>query len=283
MVVELLTLGRAGSEKGAAGADQVAALFVHLLINKEVLLLRTNGGEDALHVVLAEEPEHAQGLTRESVHGAQQGRLLVEGLAAVGAEGRWDAERVALDEGVACRVPGGVAAGLEGGAQAAGGEGGRVRLALDELTAGELHDDAAVGRGAYEAVVLLGGNAGHGLEPVREVRCTALDRPVLHGRGDLARNVGIERAPGINGLLEGIIYPAGEPGLHCPVVKNHTSKVFGNCRHDDHLFEEIKSGRGAAANAAAAPLPYNANNISSLVQFVKRLLAKISTIVKKPS
>ncbi len=70
----------------------------------------------------AEELEHAQGLARERLHGAQQRGLLVEGLAAVGAEGRGDAEHAVLDEGVAGGVPGGVAAGLEGGAQPAGGE-----------------------------------------------------------------------------------------------------------------------------------------------------------------
>ena len=40
-------------------------------------------------------------------------------------------------------------------AQTAGREGGSIRLALDELFAGEFHDDAAVCRRRNEAVVLL--------------------------------------------------------------------------------------------------------------------------------
>ena len=240
VVVELLALGRAGAEEGAAGADQVAALLEELLIDEEVLLLGADGGVHAPDVLVAEELEHAQGLTGERGHGAQERGLFVQGLAAVGAEGRGDAERVALDEGVAGGVPGGVAAGLKGGAQAAGGEARCVRLALNELAAGELHYDAAVGCGAYKAVVLLGGNTGHGLEPVRKVRGSVLNGPVLHRRGDLARDVGIERLPGLYGLPQRIIDPTGETGLHDPVVKNHTSKILGYCRHDDHLFKKIK-------------------------------------------
>ena len=82
------------------------------------------------------------------------------------------------------RVPGGVAARLEGGADAAGGEGGGVRLALDQLLARELGDRVAVAGGRVEGVVLLGRGAGQRLEPVREVRRAALQRPVLHRRGD---------------------------------------------------------------------------------------------------
>ena len=63
-------------------------------------------------------------------------------------------------------VPGGVAPGVVGGAQAAGGEGGGVRLAHDQLLAGELEQGLAVLRGGEEGVVLLGGDAGEGLEPV---------------------------------------------------------------------------------------------------------------------
>src|SRR5699024_11330011 len=55
------------------------------------------------------------------------------------------------------------------GSQPAGGEGGGVRLPSDELLAGKLHNHAAVRGGGDEAVVLLGGDAGHGLEPVGEV------------------------------------------------------------------------------------------------------------------
>ena len=138
---------------------------------------------------MAEELEHAHGLLAERLHAAQQGRLLVKRLAAVGAEGGGYIEHAVADEGVAGGIPGGVAAGLKGGAQAAGGEAGGVGLAVDELLAGELHEHAAVAVGLDEAVVLLGGDARHGLEPVREVGGALLERPVAHGGGDDLRRV----------------------------------------------------------------------------------------------
>src|SRR5439155_4454082 len=92
-----------------------------------------------------------------------------------------DAERRAVrvleDERRRGRVPGGVAAGLEGRADAAGRERRSVRLALDQLLARELGDRAAVAGGRVERVVLLGGHAGQRLEPVRVVRRAALEGP----------------------------------------------------------------------------------------------------------
>jgi hypothetical protein len=83
----------------------------------------------------------------QGVHGAQQRGLLVKRLAGVAAERRGDAQHLVLDERVAGGVPGRVAAGLEGGAQAAVREAGSVGLALDELLAGELRDGGAVAFG----------------------------------------------------------------------------------------------------------------------------------------
>src|SRR5690606_6116480 len=68
-----------------------------------------------------------------------------------------------------------------------------VRLALDQLLARELGDGAAVAVGRDEAVVLLGGDAGERLEPVRVVRRLMLDRPVAQGRGHRVGDGGIER------------------------------------------------------------------------------------------
>ncbi len=101
--------------------------------------------------------------------------LLVERLARVGAKRSGDAQHLVFDERVAGRVPGGVAAGLEGGAQTAAGEGGGVRLALDELLARKGHDGAAVVLRVDERIVLLGGDAGERLEPVRVVRGAVFD------------------------------------------------------------------------------------------------------------
>ena len=47
--------------------------------------------------------------------------------------------------------------------------------------------------GDEKRVVLLGGDAGQRLEPVRVVRRAVLDRPVLHRRGDRVGDRGVER------------------------------------------------------------------------------------------
>jgi len=68
-----------------------------------------------------------------------------------------------------------------------------VRPARDELLAGDRHEDGAVAARGDEAVVLLGGDAGQRLEPMREVRGTMLERPLLHRVGDLVGNLEVER------------------------------------------------------------------------------------------
>ncbi len=112
-----------------------------LLVDQEVLLLGADGGEDLLGLARRRTAAGPIAELRERVHRAQQRGLLVERLAGPGDEGGRDEERVAVrvleDVGGAGRVPGGVAAGLEGGADAAGGERGGVGLALDQLLAGE--------------------------------------------------------------------------------------------------------------------------------------------------
>ena len=88
-----------------------------------------------------------------------------------------------LDEGGGGHVPGGVAPGVVGGPQAAGGEGGGVGLPHDQLLAGELKQGLSVLGPGEEGVVLLGGDAGERLEPVGVVGGALLHRPVLHGVG----------------------------------------------------------------------------------------------------
>ena len=114
---------------------------------------------------------------------------------AVGMQSR-RAVRVLEDERGAGRVPGGVAARLEGGADAAGRERRGVGLALDQLLAGEVGDRAALAVGLEERVVLLRGEARQGLEDVRVVGGAALQRPLLHRLGDLVGEVGVERLAG---------------------------------------------------------------------------------------
>ena len=44
VVIQLLALGGLGSEQGPAGVNEIAALIVYFLINKEILLLCAHRG-----------------------------------------------------------------------------------------------------------------------------------------------------------------------------------------------------------------------------------------------
>ena len=213
VLLQLLALDRLAAKERAPAVDEVGARLVVLLLDEEVLLLRADGGEDALGLA-AKEREHALGLLLEGDLRAQKRSLLVERLARVGDEGRGYAEDLVLDEGRARGVPGGVAARLEGRAQAAVGEARRVRLALDELLAREGHEDRAVVDRREEAVVLLGRDAGERLEPVREVRGALLERPLLHRVRDLVGDVQVERLAVVDDLAELLVRRLGEPLLH---------------------------------------------------------------------
>ena len=143
---------------------------------------------------------------RQRVHRAQQRDLGVERLARPRRERGRDAQQRAVgvldDEGRRRRVPRGVAARLEGRAHAAGRERGGVRLALDELLAGEPGDRGAVARGLVEGVVLLGRRVGQRLEPVREVRGAVLHRPLAHLLGDGVGERRVERLAAVERRLQ---------------------------------------------------------------------------------
>ena len=228
MVVELLALGRLRAEECAAAELQILALFIERLVDQEILLLRADLRRHAVGLLVAEQAQDAYGLAADCLHGAQQRRFLVQRVAAVGAEDRRDAETAVLDEREGRRIPGAVASGLKGGAQAAGGEAGRVRLAADELLAGKLHRDLAAGNGADEAVVLLGRHAVEWLEPVREMRRTMLERPLLHAGGDLIGDLQRQRLV----LLEALPPRGDSLGcdilLHRSLIEDHTAENLRN-------------------------------------------------------
>ena len=93
--------------------------------------------------------------------------------------------RDSLDEGKGGGIPGGVAPGLKGGPQTAGGEGRSVRFALDQAFSRKLQDDPAVVGGGEEGVVFARGDIGHRLEPVGEMGGAFFHGPLLHGLSDL--------------------------------------------------------------------------------------------------
>src|SRR5262249_22320340 len=144
-----------------------------ILVDQKIFLLRSDGGEDFLHAGTAEEFQDADGLLRQRFHRLQERRLFVERFAGPADERGWDDQGGAIgvfeNKRGAGGVPSGVAAGFKRGANATGRERRRVRLALDELLTAELGDRLAVGSRRQEAVVLLGGQAGHRLKDVGEV------------------------------------------------------------------------------------------------------------------
>ena len=271
MVVQLLTLRGLGAKQRAAGVDQILTLIEDFFVHQEVFLLGTHGGDNALDVVHAEELHQAQPLAIERIHAAQQRRFLIERLAAVGAEGRRDAEHVFLDERIARRVPGGVASGLKGRAQTAGRKARRIRLAANELLAGKLHDHMARIGGRNEAVMLLRGHACHRLEPMRKVRAALFDRPVLHGVGHNAGRFVVQPLAGLNRALHLPVSLLGQPLLHHGVAEHVGSKKLRDLRHMDFPFRGrvAKSGNEAQRTLSVTPLPFNVVTLLPLGWIVK--------------
>jgi hypothetical protein len=211
VVVELLALGRRSAEQRAPGREQVRPRVGVALVDEEVLLLEPDGADDAGARVVAEHPQRLQRGARQRVHRAQQRDLVVEGLAGPRGERRRDAQDVAEDEGGAGRVPGRVAAGFEGRADAAVRERGGVRLALDELGAREGGDRRSVADRLVEAVVLLRRGPRERLEPVAEVGRALGQGPALHGLGHLVREVRVERVALLDRRLQALVGVVGQP------------------------------------------------------------------------
>ena len=232
VILHFLSLRAHRAEERASGQNQIGALLVILFIDQEIFLLRADGRRHAGNR-LAEELQHAAGFLADGLHRAQQRRFLIQNLARVGTERRRDAQRIILDKGVAGRVPRGIAARLKCCAQTAGREGRRIRLALDQLFAREFHDHRAIRAGRDERIMLLGGDAGHWLEPMGEMSGTLLNRPILHGVGHNARHLRVERRSLPHRLLQRFIDILGQSFLHDGLVKDHAAKQFGNFLHSN--------------------------------------------------
>ena len=224
MVVQLLPLRRLRAEERAARVEQVLALIVKRLVDEEIFLLRADRRAHSPDGGVAEELQNAQTLLVDGLHGAQQRGFLVERLAAVGTERGRDIEHMILDEREGRRVPCGVASGLKRGAQTAGGEAGRVRLALNQLLAGKLHDNAAACGGRDERVVLLRRDAGHGLEPVGKMRRAELNGPVLHGIGHNVGRSQIEPLALVDSRVDVLEYVLRQLLLHNRFAEHMTTK-----------------------------------------------------------
>ena len=239
MVVQFLPLGRFSAEQGPAGVDQVMALFVHGTIHQKILLLRTDRGSDPLYILVTKQLQHTKRLLVQRLHGAKQRCLLVQRLAAVRTKCRGDTKGLSLDEGIAGRVPCGIASSLKSSTQTTGGERRGIGFTLNELLAGKLHDDTAIRGGRDEAVVLFRRNAGQRLEPMGEVGRSIFNRPIPHRCCYCICNGQIQLLAGLDGLLQGIVNISGKAGFHHTVIKDPASKQFRYGRHCIHPFRDF--------------------------------------------
>src|SRR5690606_29980700 len=128
-----------------------------LLVYQEELLLRPQRGQHPSRL-RAQQLQRTAGLGVQRLHRAQKRCLVIQRVTGPRGEGGRNREvrtRGRLDdERRRGRVPGGVAARLEGRAQAARGERRGVGLALDEVLARELGHRAPTRVGRDERVVL---------------------------------------------------------------------------------------------------------------------------------
>ena len=109
---------------------------------------------------------------------------------------------------------------------------------MHQLLAGELKDDLAVVPGADERVVLLGGDAVHGLEPVGVVGHALFHRPVAHGTGDDIGHLGLQGTAVGYGLVQRLVGILGQTLLHDLVAEYvHAKELFQSGHGLDLLLQ----------------------------------------------
>lgn len=98
---------------------------------------------------------------------------------------------------------------------------------LDQRFAAKLHHESA----AFEVgkrVVLLGGQAGHRLKPVREMRGATLNGPFLHRIGDLIGEAGIQFLPLLDARTQRAVCLLWHSNAHLFKAKNVGAEQLRN-------------------------------------------------------
>ena len=158
--------------------------------------------------------------------GTEQWGFVVEGFACVRDEDGGDAERVVDDEDRRGGVPGGIAAGLEGAADAARRKRGGVWLLLDKEFAGELFHHASLAIVLDEGVVLLGGAFRQGLKPVGIVGHSVVDGPLLHAGSDTVGNGEVETGAVVHHVHHRLVNFFREIFVHLLSVEDLASEIL---------------------------------------------------------
>ena len=248
MVIQFLSLGRLCAKERTSGEAQVLPLGIQILGQQEILLLRTHTGNDPLGSLVSEQPQDADRFPADFLHRAKQRGLLIQRFSGIGEETGGNIQASVLDKGTGSRVPGGIATGFKGRPKAAGGEGTGIRFTLDQLFSGELHDDAAITRGADEGVMLFRGDTGHGLEPMGIVGSPLFQGPELHALRDLVGYVQRKLGTRCNAVFPGAVDMAGKPLLHSGLVKYITTEYFRNIQNLTHKKLPFKNESSKSSN-----------------------------------
>ena len=236
VVIKLLALRRHHAEEGTPRIDEVLPLQILVPVDQEVLLLCTDGWLHRLRCRVTEQTENTQCLLIDCLHGAKQRGLRIQCLTTEGTEGGRNAKcydfamlALATKEGRAGAVPDGVASRLKGRTKSTGRKRRSIGLTADQLLAGELHDDLTVGIGGRDkGIMLLCGDSGQRLEPVRVVGRTVLECPLLHRLCNRIRDGRIELVALCDGLLQLLIDCLRKTLLHHLVVKDILTENFRN-------------------------------------------------------
>ena len=183
-------------------------------------------GDNPLHVRI-KIAAHVRGGLVHGVDGLLQRGLVVEGLAGVGDEDGGNHQRVAQHEHRGGRVPGGVAAGLKGGTDAAVGEGRSVGFLLDELLAREFLHHAPLAVVFHEGVVFFRRAFGQGLEPVGAMGDTQLHGPFLHAGGHGVGGLQVERRAVVDDVAHLFISISREILEHLLAVEHIFAEELG--------------------------------------------------------
>ena len=89
--------------------------------------------------------------------------------------------------------------------------------------------------------MLLGGDAGHGLEPVGKMGSALGERPILHGAGDDVGNGGVKRGAFPDCLFECAEDILGQPVFHNGLVKDHGAEQLRNLTVGVHVTTSLES------------------------------------------
>ena len=190
----------------------------------------------------------------DDLHGTEQRGLFIQHLAGIGTKRRWYVESTVFYKSIRSWIPRGIAPGFKGCPQAAGGKRRSVRLTLDKLLSGKLHQRFSVPAGSDKGVMFFRSNAGHWLEPVGIMGRPFFNGPVLHNSSHNLGDIGFQAQSFIHGLFQRLINMFRQPFAHNRVVKDlgteilndieflaHKRNLLSACSRTTHQYSQATS------------------------------------------